>query len=157
MKRLFTLVAAVMLIAGCGGDADGAAGQAFWQAIVAHIVELVVLVATPIIAVLVRKLVRVLEDKTSIDVAERQEALIDSLVNKGIAYAHEQARKALKDGEEPLDGDTKKNAAVDFVADILENTGVVTIGADALSKLVEAKLNIDRAPEDTEKPSTVSE
>lgn len=154
MKKTLAIIALMTLVAGCGGNPDGVAGQAFWQAIVAHIVELVVLIATPIIAVLIRKLVRVLEDKTSIDIAERQEALIDGLVNKGIAYAHEQARKALKEGQDPMDGDTKKNAAVDFVAEALTNTGAASLGADALAKLVEAKLNIERAPEDTEKPAS---
>jgi len=152
-KITFVLFFALLLI-GCGGGGEAVEGQEFWQAIVAHLLEIVVVIATPLILILVRKLIQVLEDKTNIDVAEKHEKMLDEWITKGIAYGHEQGRKALKEGKDPVTGDEKKNAAVDFIADGLKNTGVVEMGRDALAKLIESKLNVERAPEDTEEPSS---
>jgi len=147
----FVLFFALLLV-GCGGDGEAVEGQEFWQAIVAHLLEIVVVIATPLILILVRKLIQVIEKKTDIDVAEKHEKMIDEWITKGIAYGHEQGRKALKEGKDPVTGDEKKNAAVDFIAAGLDNTGLVTMGRDALAKLVESKLNVERAAEDTEAP-----
>lgn len=151
-KIALTLLFALTLV-GCG-DAAAGEGQVLWQSIVEHVLELVVLVATPLVLLLVRKLVRVLEDKTKINVAERHESMIDDWVSKGIAYAHEQGRKALKSGRKPPSGEKKKIEAVEFISEALKNTGVVSLGSDALAKLVEAKLNLEREPDDAEKPSS---
>lgn len=148
MNKLFLLFP--FLVLGCAeGD-----NQSFWQALSANLLEIVVLVATPIILLLVRKLVQVLEDKLGIDVADKHEALMSQLVMKGIAYAHEQGRKALKEGKPPVAGDEKKIMAVEFVADQLERMGATTFAADKLEKLVEAHLNLERDPEDTTKPAS---
>ena len=146
----------IFILVGCGGDGDATEaveGQEFWQAILAHLLEIVVVIATPIIIVLVRKLIQVIEKKANVDVAERHEALLDEWITKGIAFGHEQGRKALKEGKDPVSGDEKKNAAVDFVAEGLKNTGLTEMGAEALAKLIESKLNVERAPEDTTAPS----
>jgi hypothetical protein len=150
-KITFVLFFALLLI-GCGGDGEAVEGQEFWQAIVAHLLEIVVVIATPLVLILVRKLIQVIEKKTDIDVAEKHEKMIDEWITKGIAYGHEQGRKALKEGKDPVTGDEKKNAAVDFIAAGLDNTGLVTMGRDALAKLVESKLNVERVAEDTEAP-----
>lgn len=148
LNGLFFVATALLLLAGCGGggDAEAVEGQAFWQAILSHLLEIVVVVATPLILLLVRKLIQVMEDKTALNLSAEQEQLIDTWVGRGIAFAEEQAHKALKEGKAPLPGDEKKNAAVDLVAAGLKSTGIVDLGADALAKLVEAKLNMQRPP-----------
>jgi hypothetical protein len=151
-KITFVLFFALLLI-GCGGEGEAVEGQEFWQAIVAHLLEIVVVIATPLILVLVSKLVKVIEAKANIDVAERHEVMLDEWITKGIAFGHEQGRKALKEGKDPVSGDEKKNAAVDFIAEGLKNTGLAEMGAEALAKLVESKLNVERTPEDTESPA----
>ena len=150
-KMTFVLFFAFLLI-GCGGG-EAPEGQQFWQIIVEHVLEIVVVIATPLVLLLVQKLIKVIEDKAGITVAQVHEQMIDEWVTKGIAYGHEQGRKALKAGKDPVTGDEKKNAAVDFIAAGLDNTGLVTMGRDALAKLVESKLNIERLPEDTEEPA----
>jgi len=159
INRILPLITLTLLFAiGCNnGGGETAEGQEFWQAIVAHVLEIVVVIATPLILVLIHKLIQVIEAKAKIDVAERHEKMIDEWVTKGIAFAHEQGRKALKEGQDPVSGDEKKNAAVDFIADGIKNTGITQLGADALAKLVESKLNVERAPEDTEAPVTTEE
>lgn len=152
MTHKFTLILFfALLLIGCGGG-EALEGQQFWQAIVAHLLEIVVVIATPLILLLVRKLIQVIEDKAKINIAIQHKQMVDEWITKGIAYGHEQGRKALKEGKDPVSGDEKKNAAVDFIASGLDNTGLVTIGRDALAKLVESKLNLERHPEDTEQP-----
>jgi len=131
----------LLLTAGCGGAGDG---QAFWQALVSQILDVVIIVATPLLILVAHKLVQVFSAKTGIAVDEQRTAQLDSWVEKGIRYAEEQAHKALKDGKDPLDGDAKKIAAVDFVAEALKSTGAVTWSRDALEKLVESKLHTMR-------------
>lgn len=152
-RSLFVLISTLLLVIGCnGGGGEAVEGQAFWQTIVSHLLEIAVVIATPLILLLVQRLVRLIEDKAKIDVAYRHELMINEWVGKGIAFAHEQGRKALKDGKDPIPGDEKKNAAVDFIASGLKSTGLVTLGRDALAKLVESKLNQDRASDSTETP-----
>jgi len=132
------LIWTLLLLSAC--DPEGQ--QSFGQALAVHIIDIVVVIATPLLLLLVRKLVNVLEDKWGWDLQDKHDALIDSWVEKGIAYAQEQAFKALKDGNDPVPGDAKKVLAVEFIADNLE--GVVTLSRDALEKLIEAKLNLKR-------------
>jgi hypothetical protein len=119
-------------------------GQAFWQTAVTQLLDLVFVIATPIAITLTRRLIAVLETKTGVDVAERHERLIDSAIEKGIAYAHEQSRKALKASEKPIPGDEKKRAALAFATGLLEEAGGVTYVKDTLERLIEAKLNMSR-------------
>lgn len=142
-----------LLAVGCGSD-GGAEGQAFWQSIVGSVVEIVVVVATPLLLLLARKVVRVVEDKTKISLSDQQEMMLESWVEKGIAYAHEQGRKALKENKKPLKGDEKKIAAVDFIESALKSTGLINLGRDKLEQLVEAKLNMQREEDDRVKPKS---
>lgn len=153
-KHVLTLLLLTLLFVGCGDSGDAVEGQEFWQSIVAHLVEIVVVFATPLLLLLARKLIQIIEAKTSIQVAEHYELMVDEWVGKGIAYAHEQSRKALKAGTKPLASDEKKVAAVDFIAEGLRNTGVVALGSDALARLVESKLSMARnATEEVSAPS----
>ena len=148
-KHVLTVLLLTLLFVGCGDGGDAVEGQAFWQSIVAHLVEIAVVFATPLLLILARKLIQIIEAKTNVQVAEHYEVMVNEWVGRGIAYAHEQSRKALKADSKPLSGDEKKVAAVDFIAEGLRNTGVVSMGSDALAKLVESKLNMARSATET--------
>lgn len=126
--------------------AFGAESQTFVQSILEHVLELVVLIATPLVLLLAKKLIQVFEDKTGIDIAESQSYLVEKWVSQGIAYAEEQGSKALKAGAPPATGEEKKIMAVEFVAELMEKTGLDVLSRDALAKKVEALLHLDRLP-----------
>jgi hypothetical protein len=146
MNRIFPFLTVLIVTSTAFAQDAAADGQEFWHSIVAHLLEIVVVVATPLVLLLVRKLIQVLADKVGVEVEERYMVLADEWVGKGIAYAEEQAHKALKEGKEPVKGAEKQIMAVEFIADALEGTGLVNTGKDALAKLVEAKLQLERSP-----------
>jgi len=149
MHKLLWVSLGVCLF-GCTGNVEGY--QVFWQAALAHLLELVVLFATPVVLLLARKALLLIEAKLDVDVDEKYLVLVDVWVSRGIAYAHEQGRKALKAGNPPLASDAKKILAVEFVAEALDKSGLPEIGKDTLAKYVEAQLNRERALPDTENP-----
>lgn len=135
---VFSVALSTLLLAGCEGS--DASGQAFWQAVVSNLVWVLFALATPILVVLVQKLLSIAKDKWSLDISTSQEELVMNAVRQGIAFAEEQSRKALREGQPARSGDEKKNEAVEFIADKLDTLGVVTWGGDQLGNLVEAAL-----------------
>jgi len=119
-------------------------GQSFWQALAEHTLTILVTLLTPVLLVLVNKAIKVFESKTKIDVADRYEALIDECVRSGIAFAHEQSRKALKADQPPVPSDEKRIMAVELAVSKLETLGVIEQDAEVLAQLVDAKLNQER-------------
>lgn len=117
--------------------------QSFWQLVGSSAVEIAVVVLTPLLVVLVRRLLRLLEDKTNMELAEKHELLVDELVRKGISYAEEQANKALKAGK-PINSDDKKSAAVKMVMDQLEEMNLHRTAAEKIAEKVESRLNDER-------------
>lgn len=118
--------------------------QSFWQALAEHVIEILVTILTPIIIVLINKAIKIFEQKTKIDVAERHEALIEMCVSSGIAFAHEQGRKALKSGAVPVKGDEKKIMALETASNKLKTLGVVEQDAEVLAQFIDARLNQER-------------
>ena len=150
MYKLLVVGLGMGLLGCSGGSADGY--QVFWQAVLANTLELVVLFATPVVLLLARKALILLETKLDVTIDDKYSSQVEHWITLGIAYAHEQGRKALKAGEPPLSSDAKKIAAVEFVVEALDRSGLPEVGRDSLAKYVEACLNLDRAYSDTEKP-----
>lgn len=144
MKKSLTIVltTAVFLL-GCQGG-EGAEQQELWQSIISELIMVVFALATPVLLVLLTKLVRVARDKWGVDVSAAHEQLIMGVVKQGLAYAEEQSRKALKEGKPPKTGDEKKIEAVRFISSKLESLGVVSWGAEKLGELVESALHMKR-------------
>jgi hypothetical protein len=123
-----------------------------WIVIIDQIViPVIVAVVAPILIVLAKKALDVFQEKTGIQVAEAQRKMLEGLIDKGIAYAEEQARKAVKKGGDELDGESKLELAVDFIS-----TNAAALGLDAkaddLAKLIESKLYADREDNTVEAP-----
>lgn len=117
--------------------------QAWWQLALTHLIEIAITVITPSLIIIARTYAKVLAERNGIELAERQYTLLDDLVNKGVSYAHEQGRKALK-ADKPLSSTEKHAAAVEFVNSGLKHLGLVDASKDLLAQLVEAKLNLRR-------------
>jgi len=123
---------------------DKVATQSWWQYLLANVIQIAVVILTPTAILLAHKLVSVVAKKTGVEVSERHNALVDEWVNKGIHYAEEQGRKALK-ADKPLSNDDKKAAAAKFAMDGLNSLGLPNAGRDALEALAESKLHMQRA------------
>jgi hypothetical protein len=119
------------------------ANQAWWQVLLTHLIEIAAVVLTPALIVVSRAFAASLAKKANIELAERQFALLDDLVNKGVSFAHEQGRKALKSNG-TISAEDKKAAAVNFVAQGINHLGLPGAGQELLTQFVEAKLNLRR-------------
>jgi len=103
------------------------------------LIPLLVTLVLPVLLILLKRGVDLFEKKTKVTISQDNRAQLDELVVKAIYYVEEQARKAVKDGQEPTDGPTKLELAIDFIKSAAAVAGVDLTGAD-LVKLIEAKL-----------------
>ena len=108
------------------------------------ILQMLVIVITPIGVMLAHRATREFAKRTGIVLAEQQTVVIDDAVMKGIAYAHEQSRKALKLNLPVVPGVDKRATAIDFVVRTLHEQKIPEKSRDYIGGLVEARLNIDR-------------
>src|SRR3990172_3675261 len=104
------------------------------ELILSHVIELAIAVTTPVILLLVRKLVLVIEQKLHVDLAQHQEDYINKLVLQGISYAEEQAHKALKSNGAAPSPEDKKAMAVEYVYDQMKKHNLATTAGALLSK-----------------------
>jgi len=109
------------------------------------LLQTLVLILTPVVLLLVKKLVTAIEKKTGLDVSTRQIELLNQAITDGIALAQEQAHKRLKLDEPPLTSDGKLDIAVKFVVEALRQSNGPQIARDYIIKLIEARLNMSRA------------
>jgi len=123
---------------------DVPATQTWWQLLLTHLLELVLIVVTPSLIMIARGYAQVLAKKAGIEMAERQNMLLDDLTTKAIAYAHEKGRNALKAGQ-ALDPADKKSVAVNYVNDGINHLGLPSAAQEMLAQLVESKLNQHRS------------
>jgi hypothetical protein len=107
------------------------------------VIPVILAIVAPILVVLAKKALDVFQEKTGLEVSKEHRSLLEDLVGKGIAFAEEQARKALKSGDAAPDGSSKLELAIDFISTNAEAMGLDT-KADDLAKLIEAKLFEDR-------------
>ena len=124
--------------------AFAAEGQTFVQSLLSHLLEIVVVIVMPLALLVSRKLMQLLEKKTGIDLAVKQEDMVLGWVSQGVAYATEQAQKALKAGQPPVDGAAKKIMAVDYVAEQIKKYGLDVHASEAIARKVEAMLQLQR-------------
>ena len=122
--------------------------QVWWMVLLDFLVQLSAPLVTMLLGVLGTWLVRKLTKKWD---AEKQEAVVrltENMVTAGVAFAEEQARKALRADKVKTESADKMQAAVDFIQDQLDSSGLPGIGEAELKKLVESKLQQERAKPD---------
>ena len=122
------------------------------KAVLDFILQTLTIIVTPVLIMLAHKLTQEFAKRTGIALAEQQATLLDDAVMKGVAYAHEQSRKALKLNLPPIPGEDKRAMAVDFVVRNLQEQKTPEKARDHIANLIEARLHIDRPFTDSEKP-----
>jgi hypothetical protein len=120
--------------------------------IIDFILQTLVIIVTPVAILLAHKLTREFSKRTGVTVAEQQATALDDAIMKGIAFAHEQSRKAFKLNLPAVTSTDKRIAAVDFVMRTLKEQKLPEKSRDYISGLVEARLNLDRGFTETGKP-----
>jgi hypothetical protein len=99
-----------------------------------------------VLSVFVGAAIQWLHTKTGIEVSDDQRWALESFISEGVGYAEEQGRKAIKAGDPTPEADTKLEIAVGYVIDRIAESGLPTMGEDAIVKLIEAKLGGNRKP-----------
>jgi Bacteriophage holin of superfamily 6 (Holin_LLH) len=122
--------------------------QEWWMVLLDALVQLTAPLVTGILGVLGAWLVRKLTKKWEVEKQEKVLRLTDGLITSGVAFAEEQARKALRVGDAKTAGAEKMQAAVDYVKGQLDMSGLANVGQDELIKLIESKLHQERARPD---------
>lgn len=122
--------------------------QEWWMVLLDFLVQLSAPLVTGILGILGTWLVRKIGRKWDAEKVETLLRLKDGLVTSGVAFAEEQARKALKNGEERTASADKLAAATDYIQAQLEQSGVGRMAEDELMKLIEARLHIERTRPD---------
>lgn len=127
--------------------------QIWWMVLLDFAVQLSAPLVTAILGVLGTALVRKLTRKWD---AEKQEAatrITQDLIRGGVAFAEEQARKALRTTQVKTEGAEKLQSALDFVRERIDASGLPNIAEGELTRLIEAKLQQERARPDGVVPS----
>jgi hypothetical protein len=116
------------------------------------ILQTLVIIITPIAIMLAHKFTREFAKRTGVTVTEQHTTLLDDAIMKGIAYAQEQSRKALKLKQPPITSADKHAIAVDFVIRTLRENKIAEKSRDYIGVLVDARLNLDRVYTGKDKP-----
>lgn len=122
--------------------------QEWWMVLLDFLVQLSAPLVTGILGVLGTWLIRKIGRKWDAEKVETLVRLKDGLVTSGVAFAEEQARKALRNGEERTASADKLAAATEYIQGQLEQSGVGRMAEDELVKLIEARLHIERTRPD---------
>lgn len=119
-----------------------------WMVVLSKgLIPVIVAVVTPVLVSLAHRLIGLFERKLDVDVSEKRERKILELVDEGIHYAEEQARKAMKgeetDVEKTFGSAEKMETAVEYVEKRAGELGVdelVEKSGDRLASIIEARL-----------------
>lgn len=114
-----------------------------WKDIVADLVPVVVSIAVPILLLLARAFMKWLEKKLDFDISTANEAKIEGIIFDAIAYAEEQALKALKSGTQ-MGSKSKLELAIEYVLNRVKELGLPEMATASIVKLLESKLNMTR-------------
>jgi hypothetical protein len=111
--------------------------------------ELAFQVITPLVTILgawlAHRLVKLFEDKTGIDIPDKQESKIDEWVEAGINLAAEKSYKKVKEKTEKLTGPEKLEEAADFVFALVAARGWDDWTKDKLKSKIESAIGVHRA------------
>lgn len=116
--------------------------QSVWQALAVNGLQIAAGLIMTYLGYVIRKYVK---DKGMADMLEQS-------MTKGVAWAEEQGRKALKTGA-PIKSDTKLELALEFVLRELQDRGYPELAREKLARYLEAKLSAERAKPDGVVPS----
>lgn len=127
--------------------------QVWWMVLLDFAVQLSAPLVTAILGLLGTFLVRKLTRKWDDEKQGAAVQLTQSMIQAGVAFAEEQARKALRTHQVPTKGAQKMQNALDFVRQQLDASGLPNVAEEELVRLIEARLQQERARPDGVVPS----
>jgi hypothetical protein len=126
-------------------DDGGASAPGSTVALILRFLEIAVFPAIGMFLYAVAKRgIEVFEAKTGYDISAQQERLLYSALDKGIAYAEEQARKSFTEAGKKMTGLQKLDTASRFVMEMADTYGLDDLAEEKVRKLLEAQLNNSR-------------
>lgn len=99
----------------------------------------IVTLLTLVVAIVAKKV----STKFNVEIPQSWMASAQVWLDKGIAFAEEKAKQALKNNE-TINSSAKLNAAAEFVLDMAEDKKLVQLGKEKLKALIEARLHEKR-------------
>lgn len=110
--------------------------------------ELAFQVITPLVTILAawlaHRLVKIFEERTGIDIPDKQEAKIDQWVEAGINLAAEKSYQKVKAKTDKLKGPEKLEEAADFVFELAASRGWIDWSKDKIKAKIEAAIGVHR-------------
>jgi hypothetical protein len=117
----------------------------YFKIVLENLLPFIFLLATPILLLLAKRLVKYLEEKLHFDMSDAQEAKLNEVLTGAIAFSEEKALQALKTDPATLpDGAKKLDAALEFAMAEIKRLGLDVLAAQKLKDLIEAKLFAER-------------
>jgi hypothetical protein len=110
-----------------------------------NLLPVVFTILTPILLLLVKRLVSYLEKKWDFQITQSQEYDLMDLISRAIAYAEEKAMAALKTGDDIPDGAKKLEIALEFAMSEIKRMKLDEMAKEKLTQLIESVLNKKRA------------
>lgn len=107
------------------------------------VIPILALVLTPIITSLVNRLLMMLQKKWDIELSQKQLDQIDQIVREALAYAEEQAHKAVKGDKSSMSGSEKLTIAIDYIqkkSRALNLHSLASEKSEMIAAMLEAKL-----------------
>lgn len=129
------------------------AQQQWWMVLLDFLVQLSAPLVTAILGILGTWAVRRLARKWDVEKREAVTRMVDGFVVSGVAFAEEQARKALRTNQTRTEGAKKLQSALDYIERQMVSSGVDRIAREELIELVESKLQMERSKPDGVVPS----
>lgn len=115
----------------------------FWKDLLSNGIEILFLIITPIVLMLAKRLLLIIEDKWNITLNAQQEEQIEEYVKQAIAYVNEQTHKLSKN-EHVIPSENKRNMAIQYVTEAIKNSRLTDLPAEIIGARIEARLNTTR-------------
>lgn len=120
-----------------------------WQVILSNLIPIVFAFATPMVLILARELFKALAKKFHLDAALAYEDKVEQWISMGMDAAEKKSLNAIKAGQPKTPGEQKLADVIKFVNDQLVQHDLPQKAADAVGKIVDAKLMARMAPAPT--------
>lgn len=112
----------------------------YFKVIVENILPVVIAILTPILLLLVKRLVVYLEEKWEFDMSDQMESALMDVISRAVAYAEEKAMQAVSTGDELPDGPTKLKNALEYAMSEIKRIRLDELAKEKLAELIESKL-----------------
>jgi len=113
----------------------------YFKVVMENILPVLFTILTPILILLVKRLIVYLEKKWDFKMTAEQQTKLDDLLEDAIAFAEEKAMQAVRTDPATIpDGAKKLDLAFGFAVEQIERLGLDKMAEEALRKLIESRL-----------------